>query len=288
VEFDTLEVTVDGSVATLLLNRPEKLNPLSAHTLYELEAAARWLDGHGDLKVVVVSGRGRAFSSGADVGAFSSGADVGAFGGGPRSPSATPGGPAADSPEAGGATSRPAPTREDRDQGWRMCRALEELRAVTVARVQGWCVGGGVVLVAACDLRVAAADARFSIPEVELGIPLAWGGIPRLVREIGPALTKELVMTCRVFGAAEARAAGFLNDVVDPDQLDDAVDRLVERLVAMPRQALLATKAHTNAVAEAMVGTGRSWADADVLVSAFADAEGRESARRYLERMRAR
>ena len=54
-----------------------------------------------------------------------------------------------------------------------------------------------VVLAAACDLRVAAADARFSIPEVAIGIPLAWGGIPRLVREIGPALAKELVMTCR-------------------------------------------------------------------------------------------
>ena len=55
------------------------------------------------------------------------------------------------------------------------------------------------MLAAACDLRVAASDAYFSIPEVDLGIPLAWGGIPRLVREIGPALTKELVMTCRPF-----------------------------------------------------------------------------------------
>jgi enoyl-CoA hydratase/carnithine racemase len=185
---------------------------------------------------VVIGGRGRAFSSGADVGGFDGGSGSG----------------------GGGAPTR-APTREDRDQGWRMCRALEELRAVTIARVQGWCVGGGVVLAAACDLRIAAVDARFSIPEVELGVPLGWGGIPRLVREIGPALTKELVMTCRVFDAAEARAAGFLNDVVPLGELDAAVERLATRLLAMPKLALLATKAHTNAVSEAMVNTARAY-----------------------------
>ena len=270
MQFDTIDVQVDGPRATLLLDRPEKLNPMSVQMLHEVEDAVRWLDRQADLKVVVVGGRGRAFSSGADVGGFGSGSASGSGNGG--------GATAADR----------APTREDRDQGWRMCRALEELRAVTIARVQGWCVGGGVVLAAACDLRVAADDARFSIPEVELGVPLGWGGIPRLVREIGPALTKELVMTCRVFDAAEARAAGFLNDVVPLDELDAAVERLVTRLLAMPKLALLATKVHTNAVAEAMVNTGRSWSDADGLMSGFADPEGRASARNYVERLRKR
>ena len=88
-----------------------------------------------------------------------------------------------------------------------MAEAMENLSAVSVASIRGHCVGGGVVLAATCDLRIAASDARFSIPEIDLGIPLAWGGIPRLVREVGPALTKELVMTCRPFGADEARAA---------------------------------------------------------------------------------
>ena len=122
--------------------------------------------------------------------------------------------------------------------------------------------------------------ARFSIPEVELGIPLAWGGIPRLVREIGPALTKELVMTCREFGPDEAQAAGFLNRVVDDDQLDAAVDELVATLVRMPKLALLATKVHTNAVTESMVATGRSWSDADGLLAGLRDPEGRASSRR--------
>lgn len=249
--FETIAVAVDGARGELWLDRPDKLNPLSSQALRELEEAARWFDRHPDLKVVVVGGRGRAFSAGADLDSF-----------------------------------RQAAGRADREQGWRMGRALEEMRAVTVARIQGWCVGGGVVLAAACDLRVAAASARFSIPEIDLGIPLAWGGIPRLVREIGPALTKELVMTGRELSPEEAKAAGFVNRVVADDALDDAVEALVRDLVAKPSLSLLSTKAHVNAVTESMVGTGRSWADADGLEAGLHDAEGREARRRYLEQRR--
>ncbi len=249
--FDTIAVAVDGTRGSLRLDRPQKLNPLSTHTLHEIELAARWFDEHHDLKVVVVSGAGRAFSAGADLSAFT--------------------------------TSAPA---EDRQQGWRMARALDEMRAVTVARLHGWCVGGGLVVAAGCDLRVAARSARFSIPEVDLGIPLAWGGIPRLVREIGPALTKELVMTCRPFDADEALRSGFLNRVVEDDALDDEVEALVQTLLAKPKLALLETKAHVNAVTESMVGTGRSWADADGLFAGLRDPEGRASATAYVERLR--
>jgi enoyl-CoA hydratase/carnithine racemase len=249
--FDTIAVAVDGERGTMRLDRPDKLNPLSTHTLREIEQAARWFDEQLELKVVVVSGAGRAFSSGADLTSITS--------------SAPP---------------------EDRQQGWRMARALDEMRAVTVARLHGWCVGGGVVVAAGCDLRVAAASARFSIPEIDLGIPLAWGGIPRLVREIGPALTKELVMTCRPFDAEEAYRAGFVNRVVPDDRLDDEVEALVAQLVAKPKLALLETKAHVNAVTESMVGTGRSWADADGLAAGLRDPEGRAAAQHYLERLR--
>ena len=251
--FDTIHVTADGALGTLRLDRPEKLNPLSSQTLHEIELAARWLDEHHDLKVVVVSGAGRAFSAGADLSGFTGSSNM-----------------------------------EDRQVGWRMARALDEMRAVTVARIQGWCVGGGVVVAAGCDLRIAADTARFSIPEVDLGIPLAWGGIPRLVREIGPALTKELVMTCRPFDAHEAKAAGFVNRVVPEASLDLEVDALVQQLLAKPKLALLETKAHVNAVTESMVGTGRSWADADGLYAGLRDAEGRASAAAYMERVRRR
>ena len=248
--FETIAVGVEGPVATVTLARPEVLNALSDTTLVELERVAGVIDELEGVKVVVVAGEGRAFCAGADVGGFTG-----------------------------------AATRRQRDQGWRTARAWEQMGPVSVARLHGWCVGGGLVLAAACDLRVASEDTRFAIPEVDLGIPLAWGGIPRLVRELGPALTKELVMTCRPFDAAEARAAGFVNRVVPPAELDAAVGELVASLVDKPTFALLATKAHTNAVTEAMVHTGRSWGDAEALWAGFADAEGADARRRYLERM---
>ena len=257
----TIEVSHSGARGAIWLNRPDKLNPLGTVTLEELVEAARFLDTVAQVKVVVIGGRGRAFSAGADLEAFSS-------------PSG-PGGP----PSA-------AASREAADAGRRMADAIEAMRAVTVARLHGHCVGGGVVLAAACDLRIAAEDTRFSIPEVDLGIPLAWGGIPRLVREIGPALTKELVMTCRPFGAPEAHAAGFLNRVVPAPELDGAVDETVALLESKSALTLTATKRHTNAVSEGMVGTARAWNDADSLVTALRDPESRAAAAAYLGRVR--
>ncbi len=257
MDFTTITVSSRGARGKITLNRPSKLNPLSTATLLELVGAARHLDSNPDVKVVVVAGSGRAFSAGADLASFSS--DDGS------------------APSAGGA-------REAADAGRRMADAIESMRAVTVARLHGHCVGGGVVLAAACDLRVAADDTRFSIPEVDLGIPLAWGGIPRLVREIGPALTKELVMTCRPFDAAEAKASGFVNRVVPAAELDLAVEALVASLETKSALTLTATKRHTNAVTEGMVGTARAWNDADSLVTALRDPESRAAAAAYLER----
>jgi enoyl-CoA hydratase/carnithine racemase len=252
--FETLDVAVDGRVGRLTLNRPEKLNPLGAKALAELAQAARFFDAQGAVRVVVVRGAGRAFSAGADLSAFSGRPEV--------------------------------PVREAADLGRQMADALEGMRALSIAAIHGWCVGGGLVLAAACDLRVASADARFSIPEVDLGIPLAWGGIPRLVREIGPALTKELVLTCRPFDAQEAKAAGFLNRVVPGDALDAEVEALAQTLAEKAGIALLATKRHVNAVTSQMVGTARSWSDADGLVTALADPECAEARKRYLARRR--
>ena len=254
-QASTIAVVADGSRGTITLNRPDKLNPLGTATLRELVEAARWFDARPAVKVVVVAGAGRAFCAGADLAAFAAAAD--------------------------GA----AAMREAADAGRRMAEAVEAMRAVTLARLHGHCVGGGVVLAAACDLRVAADDTRFSIPEVDLGIPLAWGGIPRLVREIGPALTKELVMTCRPFNADEAKMAGFVNRVVPESNLDAEVEELSRQLVTKSALTLGGTKRHVNAVTEGMVATARSWNDADTLVTAVHDPESQAAAMAYLERV---
>jgi enoyl-CoA hydratase/carnithine racemase len=249
--FDTLTVSTENAVGRLTLNRPDKLNPLSVLTLREIIGAAEWFGTQPDVKVVIVSGAGRAFCGGADLSTFA----------GPQTLS----------------------IREASDLGRQMADAVENMRAVTVAAIRGWCVGGGVVLATACDLRIATTETKFSIPEVDLGIPLAWGGIPRLVREIGPAMTKELVLTCRPFDAAEAKSIGFLNRIVADDELASVVDALAESLSKKASHALFSTKQHVDAVTSQMIGLARTWADADGLVTAFIDEECAEARRAYLE-----
>jgi enoyl-CoA hydratase/carnithine racemase len=254
--FATIDVAIAPPRATITLDRPEKLNPLSTETLVELTAAARLIDTADTVKVAVVTGRGRAFSAGADVSSF------------------------------GGDDPTAPQMRRAADAGRLMAQAIESMNAVTIAAIRGHCVGGGVVLAAACDLRVAAAGTRFSIPEVDLGIPLAWGGIPRLVREIGPAMTKELVMSCRPFDAEEGRRLGFINRVVGDEELDAAVEELASSLLAKSSLTLTATKLAVNAASEELVSTAGAWNDADALLSALSDPESRAAALAYLERLR--
>jgi len=121
--FDTLEVSLQDGIGTLLLNRPDKLNALSRPVLRELAKAVCWFDAQAETRVVIVAGRGKAFCAGADLSDF----------------------PRPDEPGA----------RDAADLGRVMAEAIEGMRAVTVARIQGWCVGGGLVLAAACDLRIA-------------------------------------------------------------------------------------------------------------------------------------
>jgi enoyl-CoA hydratase/carnithine racemase len=252
MSFATIEVNAVGVRGAITLNRPDKLNPLSVETLRELADAAEWFDDCPDVKVVVVSGSGRAFSSGADITVFAG-------------------------PDPGVAAQRDAA-----DAGRVMAEAIESMRPITIARIQGHCVGGALVLAAACDLRVAADTTRFSIPELDLGIPLAWGGIPRLVREIGPAMTKELVMTCRPFTAEEGRALGFVNRVVGEQRLDEAVEELVAQLVGKSSFTLTSTKRGANAASREMASTSGAWSDADSLLTALSDPESRRTAQDYL------
>lgn len=251
VDFRWLRVSAEGPVGRLELNRPERLNALSIEMLGELIAAARWFDRQTQVKAVAVMAAGRSFTAGFDLAELVE-------------------------PDPG------TPIREIADLGRAMSEAIANMRAVTVAGVQGHCVGGGVVLVASCDLRLAADTARFSIPEVDLGIPLAWSGIPRLVREVGPALTKELVLTCRAFEAGEAAAIRFVNRVVPEDELRFRVRALVGELAAKSNLTLSATKAHVNAVSEEMASTASGRRDGDVLASALADPESSDLRRAYL------
>ena len=248
--FETLTVEIEEGIGRLTLNQPDKLNPLGTNTLQEIVEATGWFDER-DAHVVVISGEGRAFSSGFDLREFING-----------------------NPEG---TNGPA-------VGKQMADAIENMRAVAIAAVHGHCVGGGVVLVGACDLRVAATNTVFSIPEVDLGIPLAWGGIPRLVREIGPAMTRELVMTCRPFNAEEAKSIGFVNRVVASEDLEEETLKLAKAIKKRPQSVIQTTKKQVQSAAEDLASTQKEWVGEILISVAGFDQEAKESAQKYLRK----
>ena len=251
MQFQTLRVETTGPVGRIVLTRPDRMNALDAVALAELADAAEILEGHDDVRAVVVHGEGRSFCAGFDISTW------------PEEPDR------AEAERLG-------------ELGAAMSEAITRMRAVTVAALHGWVVGGGVVLALACDLRVAADDTRFSIPEVDLGIPLAWYGVPLLVREVGPAIAKELVITCRPFDASEASRLGLLNRVVSADEVAGTAEEVAAAIAAKPRVAVETTKRHVNRASFTDHDPGT-----DGLVAALSDPEALAAARAYLSRMKA-
>src|SRR6185369_8553605 len=130
-----------------------------------------------------------------------------------------------------GADRKDPPARLSRASG---ATALERCEAVTIARLNGHVIGGGLVLALACDFRVAASDTSFAVPEVDLGIPLTWGAVPRLVREIGAARAREVILLCDRFDTATAERWGLVHRAASGEALDATVDDLARRLAAKP------------------------------------------------------
>lgn len=248
--METLLVEHDRELpglVTITLNRPEKLNAISFKMHDELQEACYALQRDASARVIIMTGAGRAFSAGADRGAFKQQGDK--------------------------LLSVPAPERatplEDRlwaGTGSRTSAALDALDQVTIGAINGLTIGGAVVFAACLDIRLAAESAWFSIPEVDLDIPLTWTSLPRLMRELGPARTKELVMTCDRFSAEDALRWGFVNHVVPGEELLPAARTLAAKLLAKNAMALAMTKSTTRALANAMVPDFVSHNDPDYLM----------------------
>lgn len=252
--FDSLQLHIEAGIGHLRLNRPARLNALSPELMREIIETSRWLATQQDLRVLVVAGEGRAFCAGVDL--------------------------------DGMRVTRESIDHQATDLGRQMIEALESVPAVTLAAVQGHCVGGGVLIAAACDLRIAADDVRFAIPEMDLGIPLTWGGVPRLIRLLGPAVAMELVLDCRPFDAAQALDWRFVNRVLPAAELQTGALEWARRLALHPLQALRETKRRFAAAADNLCTGAGSEADADVLMAAYRDPETQAAQQRYLRARR--
>ncbi|MDD3353685.1 enoyl-CoA hydratase/isomerase family protein [Zoogloea sp.] len=217
--YSTLEIERSGAVATIWMNRPEVFNAFNEQLIADLGKACAELDGDEHVRVVILAGRGRHFSAGADLnwmqrastyGEAENLADARAFAG--------------------------------------MLRTLSGLSKPTIARVQGAALGGGTGLAAACDMAVASEDALFSTSEVKFGIIPAVIS-PYVLRAIGPRHALRYFQSAERIKADQARAIGLVNEVVPVDQLDAAIGAIVEPLLAGGPKAQLAAKELIAAVA---------------------------------------
>lgn len=239
--------SADG-IARVVFDRASVLNALSPAVLDALVAACGDIARDESIKVVRFEGAGSSFSAGADLPAFLS-----ALG--------------SDDPQ------------RIADLGRIATNAIAELPQITIAGIHGNCVGGGLVLAAACDIRIASDDARFLIPELEAGIPLAWGGMSWLVRLVGETLAADLVLSCRAFGAEEALQGGFVSRVVDAERLQEEVAELAASVAAKSSYVLRVTK---RQLLELRSGTFDAREDARAMLGAQNDPESLRQGMAYV------
>jgi enoyl-CoA hydratase/carnithine racemase len=245
-----LEVTQDGPVLTVLFNRPEARNAMT-YAMYDgLERACVRADEDDSVQVLVLRGAGgRAFVAGTDISQFlefTSGEDGIAY--------------------------------EARIE--QVTNRLEDVGVPTVAAVEGSCVGGGLILAAACDLRVATVSSRFGVPVARtLGNCLSMNTYSLLVAHLGPARTLDMLLRARLLSAAEAAGAGFVSEVCPDGELDAALEALVTPLLGHAPLSMRAAKRAVARLRRANVPYGD-----DLVREVFGSADFRAGVAAFVER----
>lgn len=213
----------DG-IAFITLNRPQVLNALNMEMLTELEEARRDIMNDEAVRVLILTGEGRAFAAGADIALQS---EFGVKEG-----------------------------REYAKMGSELFRKLEKLEIPTIAAVNGFALGGGCELALSCDMIIASSQAKFGQPEVSLGITPGFSGTQRLPRRIGMAKAKELIFTGAMITAQEAERLGLANKVTEPEELMNTAVALAAQIIKNAPLAVKYAKAALDRGIQTDIDTG--------------------------------
>jgi enoyl-CoA hydratase len=215
-----------GRIAVVRFDRGDNINALSRQAMRELRDVPRDFEDDLVTSVIVLTGSAKAFSAGFDL----------------------------KDPE--GAKRGSLPLGEsllNQRLGPRLCKAWEQLEQVTIAAIEGHCIGGGVALAVSLDFRFCGKGAHFRVPEVELGMNMSWGSIPRLVALIGPARTKQaVILASDRIGATEALDWGLVERVAEDGQALVAAMTFAERIALQPPLPVRMVKTSVNRVAHAL------------------------------------
>ena len=206
--YSMIELSVTDRVATITVNRPDKLNALNAATIGELGDAIDEVRRRDDVGGVILTGAGRAFVAGADIAELSH--------------------------------QSPLDARQRATRGQQVFRRFETSPKPVIAAVNGFALGGGCELAMACHVRLASESAKFGQPEVKLGICPGYGGTQRLPRLIGTGRALQLLLTGEIIDAAEAFRLGLVNRVVPAVELLGTADAMLRQMIANAPLALAA------------------------------------------------
>ncbi len=252
--YSTLAIERDGAVATIWMNRPEVFNAFNEELIADLTDACLALDNNPAVRVVVLAGRGKHFSAGADLNWMRRAANA-----------------------------SEADNLQDARRFARMLRTLSGLSKPTLARVQGGALGGGTGLAAACDMAVASSDAVFSTSEVKFGIiPSVIS--PYVLRAIGARHALRYFQSGERISAERALAIGLVGEVAAPEQLDAAVAALVQTLLAGAPSAQRAAKELIAAVHGRPIDDTTMEQTARRIAAQRATPEGRDGVAAFLDK----
>lgn len=243
-------------VAVVRFDRGDDRNALSRQVLHELMEAARSFEEDLTTSAVVLTGRAGVFTVGLDL---------------KDAMAAT-----ADDPGLG-------ERRLLSSLGQRMSRAWEEIAPLTIVAIEGHCVGGGVALSVACDLRVCGASSTLLVPEIRRGMNMSWQSLPRITALVGPARAKQLVILARPLDASTALGWGLVQEVVADGEAFARAMAIAEEAAAMPPQALRMIKQGIN-MAAMPLAHAVSYMDADQNALARLSDDYDEGVRSFLEK----
>lgn len=249
--YQNIILEKDGYVARIILNRPDRLNALNPDLMMELERALEEVQNDKDVRVLVITGAGKAFSAGADVTVMKD--------------------------------ATPLQARSFSQLGQRVLMKLENLEIPVIAAINGYALGGGCEIALACDIRIASEKAQLGQPEINLGIIPGWGGCIRLPRIVGSAKALEIILTGDRISAQEALQVGLVNMVVPEDQLEKAVKELADKLAGKPPVAVKLAKSVVKKGLESSLKSGMSL-ESSAFSICFATEDQKEGVKAFLEK----
>ena len=201
---------ITDRIVTITINRPEKLNALSAQTLEEIETALAELENNSEVGAIIFTGAGpKSFVAGADIEQL--------------------------------AKASPIEARQIALRGQRVLSKIEKFPKPVIAAINGFALGGGLELAMACTIRVASTNAKLGQPEVKLGIIAGFGGTQRLPRLVGRGVALEMLLTGEPVTAVEAHRIGLVNHVVEPEALQGKAQEIAGKMLANAPLALALT-----------------------------------------------